>query len=296
MSNIAKVKLSDTVDYQRNRLNEVIDVANTSNSNITVLENETKLPDPSVATANIYLIRLHTKYKGPVIATLINNIYKFAPLKNDVINGNSYIYVDSTQLGTGITINKCVYLDTNGVWKLADSTDESKIAEGIVGPYNSIILGGIVTSSSLNLTPGLLYYYDNTGSLTSTQTSGKVGLALNTNTLIINFSYSLDNVIQPDWNQTNSGAEDYIKNKPGVVSKTAIGFVPQLPNETTVTKFLRQDGTWSIPSYPASISPTGGAMTGTLSDKNAAQVRNFQILTEEQATGNDGWLYGVVES
>lgn len=296
MSNIAKVKLSDTVDYQRNRLNEVIDVANTSNSNITVLENETNLPDPSSATTNIYLIRLHTKYKGPVIATLINNIYKFAPLKNDVINGNSYIYVDSTQLGTGVSINKCVYLDTSGVWKLADSTDETKIAEGIVGPYNSIILGGIVTSASLNLIPGTLYYYDNVGTLSSTPSNGKVGVALNNTTLVINFSYSLDNIVQPDWNQTNSGAEDYIKNKPGIVSKTAIGFVPQLPNETTATKFLRQDGTWSVPSYPANISPTGGAMTGTLSDKNAAQVRNFQILTQEQDTGNDGWLYGVVES
>ena len=35
--------------------------------------------------------------------------------------------------------------------------------------------------------------------------------------------------------------------KPGVVSKTASGFAPQLPNETTTTKYLRQDGTWAIP-------------------------------------------------
>lgn len=34
---------------------------------------------------------------------------------------------------------------------------------------------------------------------------------------------------------------------PGVVSKTANGFVPQLPNETTTTKYLRQDGTWQVP-------------------------------------------------
>lgn len=295
MSNIAKVKLSDTVDYQRNRLNEVIDVANTSNSNITVLENETNLPDPTISTTNIYLIRLHTKYKGPAIATLINNIYKFAPLKNDVINGNSYIYVDSTQLGSGASINKCVYLDVSGVWKLANSEELDKAAQGIVGPFNSIILNGVVTSSSLDLVTGTIYYYDNTGSLTTQNTQGIVGVALNKNTLYVSFNTSND-IIQPDWNQSNPGAEDYIKNKPGVVSKISVGFVPQLPDETTVTKFLRQDGTWSVPPYPACISPTGGAMTGTLSDKNAAQVRNFQILTEEQATGNDGWLYGVVES
>ena len=32
-----------------------------------------------------------------------------------------------------------------------------------------------------------------------------------------------------------------------VVSKTAPGLAPQLPNETTTTKFLRQDGTWQVP-------------------------------------------------
>lgn len=33
-----------------------------------------------------------------------------------------------------------------------------------------------------------------------------------------------------------------------VTSKTAAGLCPQLPNETTTTKYLRQDGTWAIPS------------------------------------------------
>lgn len=53
--------------------------------------------------------------------------------------------------------------------------------------------------------------------------------------------------IQSDWNQTTTTATDYIKNKPGVVSKQANGFAPQLPNETTTTKYLRQDGTWVVP-------------------------------------------------
>lgn len=35
----------------------------------------------------------------------------------------------------------------------------------------------------------------------------------------------------------------------GVVSKTSAGLAPQLPNETTTTKFLRQDGTWATPTY-----------------------------------------------
>jgi hypothetical protein len=33
----------------------------------------------------------------------------------------------------------------------------------------------------------------------------------------------------------------------GVVSKTANGLAPQLPNESTTTKYLRQDGSWQVP-------------------------------------------------
>jgi hypothetical protein len=50
-----------------------------------------------------------------------------------------------------------------------------------------------------------------------------------------------------------------------VVSKTADGLVPQLPNETTTTKYLRQDGTWVAPpdnntTYSAG---TGLSLSGT---------------------------------
>lgn len=34
---------------------------------------------------------------------------------------------------------------------------------------------------------------------------------------------------------------------PGTVSKTDDGLCPALPNETTTTKYLRQDGTWQVP-------------------------------------------------
>lgn len=34
---------------------------------------------------------------------------------------------------------------------------------------------------------------------------------------------------------------------PGTVSKTYDGLCPALPNETTTTKYLRQDGTWQVP-------------------------------------------------
>lgn len=39
----------------------------------------------------------------------------------------------------------------------------------------------------------------------------------------------------------------------GVVNKTANGLVPKLPNETTTTKYLRQDGTWQVPPNGATV-------------------------------------------
>lgn len=56
------------------------------------------------------------------------------------------------------------------------------------------------------------------------------------------------------------------KNLPGVVSKTKNGLVPQLPDESTTTKYLRQDGTWTTPpdtntTYGAATQFTNGLMT-----------------------------------
>lgn len=50
----------------------------------------------------------------------------------------------------------------------------------------------------------------------------------------------------------------------GVVSKSADGLAPRLPNETATTKYLRQDGTWSVPpntTYGAATQSVNGLMT-----------------------------------
>lgn len=187
MSNIAQVQLSDTFDYQRKRINDAIDIVNSMGGGITEVASETSLPDPASATSNVYLIRNHTKFKGAALAALINGIYKITPLKNDVMNSNQFIYIDAAQLSSSASINKCVYLDSTGVWQLANSSDPNKYAQGIVGPYNSIILGGILYSAGLNLIKGATYYYNSTGSLTTEETIGKVGVALDSHTLSLHF-------------------------------------------------------------------------------------------------------------
>ena len=48
---------------------------------------------------------------------------------------------------------------------------------------------------------------------------------------------------------------------PGVVSTTSDGLAPQLPNESTTMKFLRQDATWAIPpdtTYESKAAASGG--------------------------------------
>ena len=66
-------------------------------------------------------------------------------------------------------------------------------------------------------------------------------------------------------NVATSGSYNDLSNKPGVTSKTSVGFCPQLPNETTTTKYLRQDGSWQVPpdnntTYSAG---TGIGLSGT---------------------------------
>lgn len=83
---------------------------------------------------------------------------------------------------------------------------------------------------------------------------------------------------------------------PGVVSKTANGLAPQLPNETTTTKYLRQDGTWQVPPDTNTQTLTGvkgnaesAYRTGNvnLTPANIGAVATSKVLTtKEQINAN----------
>ena len=60
-----------------------------------------------------------------------------------------------------------------------------------------------------------------------------------------------------------------------VVSKMANGLAPQLPNETTTTKFLRQDGTWEVP--PNDNTDTNVTQT------NSTANNDFRVLLSANA-------------
>jgi hypothetical protein len=82
----------------------------------------------------------------------------------------------------------------------------------------------------------------------------------------------------------------------GTVSKTASGLCPQLPNETTTTKYLRQDGTW--------VKPPNDNTTYSFTDKNVtlawstthtiATVGGTNIRVTMPANPNTNTTYGTV--
>ena len=46
-----------------------------------------------------------------------------------------------------------------------------------------------------------------------------------------------------------------------LVSKSSNGLCPQLPNETTTTKYLRQDGTWVVPPNDNTTYSAGSGLS-----------------------------------
>lgn len=67
--------------------------------------------------------------------------------------------------------------------------------------------------------------------------------------------------------------------------------VESLVNNNT-TSNLADTSKWR----PITLNPRGFAMSGTLTDANAAQVRNIQIVNQEPTTGVNGTIYCILKN
>lgn len=90
---------------------------------------------------------------------------------------------------------------------------------------------------------------------------------------------------------------------PGVVSKSSDGFAPQLPNETTTKKYLRQDGTWAIPPDTnthavSSVNNKTGAVTLSAADIKAvpASGKITKLNNISQITGIGFWAIAEIDN
>ena len=80
-----------------------------------------------------------------------------------------------------------------------------------------------------------------------------------------------------------------------VTSKTAAGLAPQLPNETTTTKYLRQDGTWQVPPDTNTWrgiqdNLSSDSAVDSLSAKQGKALNTGKAPTSHNSTGTG---YGV---
>ena len=73
--------------------------------------------------------------------------------------------------------------------------------------------------------------------------------------------------------------------KYNVVSKTAAGLAPQLPNETSTTKYLRQDGTWAVP-------PDNDTTYSVFKGATASNKGESGLVPAPQIGANKGLLFG----
>lgn len=71
--------------------------------------------------------------------------------------------------------------------------------------------------------------------------------------------------------------------------------VPQYAVRSTVNNNTANPASDMTGWEKLTINPSGDAMSGTLSDVNAAQIRNIELVNAEPATGTDGVIYAIIE-
>lgn len=262
-------------------------------SSINTVNSEIELPPIATATSNLYIVKNYTTFKGPAMAAIVDGNYRYSPLKIDPGNGNTFIYVESSSLGSGVGANNLVYLDSNGIWQLANYQLPDKFAQAFLSSNNILVFGGVINLSTGTLVPGQRYYCSSVGTLTTAANANRIGFALNSTTLQIAIDIYAN--IQPDWNQTNSSATDYIKNKPGVTTTSSYGFAPQLPTDQTTLKFLAQDGTWTeLPeSIGARIDDIEVSSAGVVTVTITGTYTSIDIKTLSGATIAGTWASNV---
>ena len=214
-----------------------------------------------------------------------------------------------TALGTGSGTTK--FLREDGTWQtpayIANSDEKLKIAAVTSGTtYYPIVAANSTAAANRQYdATGLAYLGTNgttsavgvakitlgnsTASGTANNKQGSIGLYGSTaylTTIISGAPTAANTLTLP----TATGTFALTSDLPTTVSKTAAGLCPILPNETTTTKFLCQDGNWVVPSYIPDTHHTAylraGAANGTANETTT--TGNTYLLLVENSTHRSG--------
>lgn len=72
--------------------------------------------------------------------------------------------------------------------------------------------------------------------------------------------------------------------------------VPQYAVRSTISNNTNNPASNMTGWERLTINPSGDAMTGNMSNINAAQIRNIEFVTQEPVTGSDGVIYAVLKN
>lgn len=154
-------------------------------SSIPFLQTEEGLPNYQTASFSAYSIIYHTGFKTAAIALRTPNGWQYvtASTSDSSSSFNEGMFDSQVQQGD------LVYFDAvSSTFKLADGLDLSKGYIGIRGSANNIINTGAYVNSKWSLTPGLKYFADTNGSLTSVANNYLVGIAIDKKTLLLDIN------------------------------------------------------------------------------------------------------------
>lgn len=93
--------------------------------------------------------------------------------------------------------------------------------------------------------------------------------------------------------QTDLDSKAPLLHTHNVVSKTSSGFAPQLPNETTITKYLRQDGTWAVPPDTNISSVAWDGITG-VPNVFPPEIHTHISVSSIQPTNSEEIWYKII--
>lgn len=112
-------------------------------------------------------------------------------------------------------------------------------------------------------------------------------------TLLTTYLYALQN---GQYVTFNSSVSTKIGGYPlGAILWYVDNGTPKYMVQSLVANNTTSDLTDTTKWQPLTLNPMGMAMLGTLTNQNAAQVRNIEVVSSEPSTGVDGTIYAIAE-